>query len=1245
MFDLVLGHTSFLGHTGYANHAREFFCSLNEQIPVRVRNFAHVADVDYLTQKQRDMLIEQHWEEAPWKVGKPFNREDYKNVVDIVLVETNHYYFYDKYPGPKIAYNVWESTQQPEQFFNCLLSYDQFWVPSQWQRQCSIDQGFPADKVKVVPEGVDGRVFKPLPAYARSAGKKFRFMYFGRWDYRKSTTEVIKAFLEEFKLDEPVELLLSADNAFSLDEYKTTEERLVGYGLCALDDPRVVVVHFPAFEEYVSLLQNGNCFVSCARSEGWNLPLIEAIACGVPTICSNYGAQLEFAGGVSHTVGIIGHKPPEQVFMQDSNVPGTWAEPDFEHLRKVMRDVYNNYTEYLPRAIKGAGVVRETFTWKKAADKAYGCLNELAGVAVPMSSTKLKLNLGCGHERLDGYVNVDKYTDSDVRMDMTELDYPDGSIDEIRSSHSLEHLSKKDARKAVLGWFGKLKQGGKLWLSVPDLEWVVTEWLRKDSLQREGFALDTIFGAQQHDGEFHKTGFTEESLKGLLSSVGLEHVDITKTWSHEQQSLVAMATKTAEVGREVVVIGGFPDTPEKENILRTCFARIKGAGLDVALVTHCPISASLAGIFDYVIFERENILSGDWDLNFWYSVPDMVRVLTKYGNGNYQPVAILSSWRNAIMGLSDKYDFMYYIESDTMVNMVKFVNEARAARREGYKCVALPYDTAETQHALTTNTLAWDMKWAMKAIPRLTSWQEYLTLNDDMLRADKHNGDALFELWFANYLKYVGMYDQCKVLPDEHRAQILVDGNLVTRDKVPFRALLSETDDHRVLLFVLNTSEAETIDFVLKYNNDELEKFTLTANGSFWRVFPKHKAMVEVVSPKESVKLDILPDKLYTDTTFSFKHGEFKCFKWSGGSFDDVTKGLNASASFIQGPRLEITGPADNRQYELRFIDKDVDQAVYTTQMEKNHWASANRKYYTNWRLEVAHNNEVVFKHNFDPTGRKVFVVIDSKSLGDTIAWVPYAEEFRKKFNCEVVVSSFWQELYASNYPELEFVAPGSTINGLYAAFKIGCYDNNLDENKHDWRVVPMQQIATDALGLEYVEIKPKLVGKDTPRKIDKPYVCLSQHSTMQAKYWNYPGGWQMVVNYLRDSGYEVVVVSRESSKLKHVRKNTNKPMEETIGTIVNSELYLGVGSGPSWLAWALDVPVVLVSGFSEAFCEFQTGVQRIINTEVCHGCFNDPELVFDRGDWAWCPREKDFECTKTITPDMVIKGVKCFLS
>ena len=74
----------------------------------------------------------------------------------------------------------------------------------------------------------------------------------------------------------------------------------------------------------------------------------------------------------------------------------------------------------------------------------------------------------------------------------------------------------------------------------------------------------------------------------------------------------------------------------------------------------------------------------------------------------------------------------------------------------------------------------------------------------------------------------------------------------------------------------------------------------------------------------------------------------------------------------------------------------------------------------------------------------------------------------------------------------------------------------------------------------------------------------------------------------------------------------------------------------------ACKLPVVLISGFSEKWAETTLDTYRVINESVCHGCFNSERL--DAGDWNWCPLHKNtnkmFECTKQISPDMVIKEI-----
>ena len=102
-------------------------------------------------------------------------------------------------------------------------------------------------------------------------------------------------------------------------------------------------------------LEKGHVFLSCARSEGWNLPLIEAMACGTPSIYSNCSGQLEFAEGLGLPVKISHMEPAQRGEYSSFHrhlIRGEFYEPDFKDLRKVMRDAYENYSEHKKRALR-----------------------------------------------------------------------------------------------------------------------------------------------------------------------------------------------------------------------------------------------------------------------------------------------------------------------------------------------------------------------------------------------------------------------------------------------------------------------------------------------------------------------------------------------------------------------------------------------------------------------------------------------------------------------------------------------------------------------------------------------------------------------------------------------------------------------------------------------------------------------------------------------------------------------------
>ena len=359
---------------------------------------------------------------------------------------------------------------------------------------------------------------------------------------------------------------------------------------------------------------------------------------------------------------------------------------------------------------------------------------------------------------------------------------------------------------------------------------------------------------------------------------------------------------------------------------------------------------------------------------------------------------------------------------------------------------------------------------------------------------------------------------------------------------------------------------------------------------------------------------------------------------------------------YIINPYLEINGKTDNK-LNVKFFDNN--QIVYDNDININSWVKMNKQYYANWRVEVRENDELIYTNTNNYRGKRVFISFGSKSLGDTLAWFPYVEEFRKKHGCDLIVSTFLNDLFKDQYPEMEFVEPGSVVHNISAQYNIGWYyiheegsEDSLDTNVHkvDFKHIPLQQTSSDILGFDYKEIRPKL---NLPKVEKKKKVGIGIHSTAQSKYWNNPTGWQEVVDYLRKLGYEVMIYSREEDGYmgnKHpygTTKFKGGSLQEVINDLSTCEFFIGLGSGLSWLAWACELPIVLISGFSEKWAETTLDTYRVINENVCHGCFNWGRL--DAGDWNWCPKhkgtERQFECTKEITSEMVIEQIEKIIS
>jgi predicted SAM-dependent methyltransferase len=150
------------------------------------------------------------------------------------------------------------------------------------------------------------------------------------------------------------------------------------------------------------------------------------------------------------------------------------------------------------------------------------------------SESPVRLNIGCGSKRLDGYIGVDLSPAADVQADIKSLPFEDGSADEIMGVHVFEHLYRWEAPAALAEWLRVLKPGGLLVLEMPDII-KVARYILTSPDQRMG-----LWGAYGDPGYreplmVHKWGWSFAELAAELKIAGFRKVVERPVQFHKKQ--------------------------------------------------------------------------------------------------------------------------------------------------------------------------------------------------------------------------------------------------------------------------------------------------------------------------------------------------------------------------------------------------------------------------------------------------------------------------------------------------------------------------------------------------------------------------------------------------------------------------------------------------------------------------------------------------------------------------------------
>jgi len=270
----------------------------------------------------------------------------------------------------KVGWSMLEVTGLPRSWVDGCNRMDEVWVPASFNVETFRQSGVTAP-VRVMPLGVDVDYYNPQITGFRPSSR-FTFLSVFEWGERKAPEVLLRAFAEEFKHSEDAVLLLSV---FNRDPQVDVEREVA-----SLDLPPsapIVVLLNPEFSDYQmgALYRSADCFVSPSRGEGWGMTVLEAMACGLPAIATAWSGIADFLHDD------VGYPLDSTLVPARARCPYyegfEWAEPDFDHLRFLLREVYENPDRARAKGMAAAAEVASRWTWGHAAARVKERLLEL----------------------------------------------------------------------------------------------------------------------------------------------------------------------------------------------------------------------------------------------------------------------------------------------------------------------------------------------------------------------------------------------------------------------------------------------------------------------------------------------------------------------------------------------------------------------------------------------------------------------------------------------------------------------------------------------------------------------------------------------------------------------------------------------------------------------------------------------------------------------------------------------------